>query len=88
MAEEKLSYKHNQITVLSEKKPFIYLSTAAGIPLNKKNFWMLYGNHIRSLIRRRTGLSRFQEITHGLWAKGYYTDTQRCKEFYTETIYT
>ncbi len=36
----------------------------------------------------RTGLSRFQEITYGLWAKECYTDTRRGKEFYMETIYT
>ncbi len=45
---------------------------------------MLYGNHIRSLIIRRTGLSRFQGITYGLWAKGCYTDTRRGLESYTE----
>ena len=51
-------------------------------------FGMFCGNHIRDLIRRRTGLSRFQGITYGLWAKGCYTDTRIGKEFYTETIYT
>jgi len=49
---------------------------------------MLYGNHIRGLIRRRTSLIRFQGITYRLWAKGCYTDTRRAQEFYTETIYT
>ncbi len=63
-------------------------TTAAGITLNKKNFGMLYGNHIRTLIRRRTELSRFQEITYGLWVKECYTDTQRGPASYTETIYT
>jgi hypothetical protein len=45
-------------------------------------------NHIRSLIRSRTGLSRFQETTYGLWVKGCYTDTQRGQASYRETIYT
>jgi len=63
-------------------------TAAAGITLNDEKFGMLYGNQIRDLIRRRTGLSRFQGITYGLWAKGCYTDTRRGKEFYTETIYT
>ena len=49
---------------------------------------MLYGNHIRTLIRRRTELNRFQEFTYGLWVKGCYTDTQRGPASYTETIYT
>ena len=49
---------------------------------------MLYGHHIRGLIRRRTGPSRFQGITYGLWAKGCYTETRRGQESYTETIYT
>ncbi len=52
-------------------------TTAAGIILNDEKFGMLYGNHIRCLIRRRNGLSRFQGITYGLWAKGCYTDTQK-----------
>jgi len=43
---------------------------------------------IRGLIRRRTGLSRFQKITYGLWVKECYTDTRIGQEFYTETIYT
>ena len=38
-------------------------------------FGMLYGNHIRGLIRRRNGLSLFQGITYGLRAKGCYTET-------------
>jgi len=42
----------------------------------------------RPLIKRKTGLSRFQGITYGLWAKGCYTDTHRGQVFYTETIYT
>jgi hypothetical protein len=49
---------------------------------------MLYGNHIKSLIRRRTGLSRSQGITYRLWTKDCYTDTQTDMEFYTENIYT
>ena len=53
-----------------------------------RKFGMLYGNHIRTLIRRRTDLSRFQEITYGLWVKRCYIDTQRALEFYMETIYT
>jgi hypothetical protein len=49
---------------------------------------MLYENHIRPTIRRRTGLIRFQGITYGLRAKGCYTDSQRGPASYTETIYT
>ncbi len=63
-------------------------TTAAGIPLNDEKFGVLYENYIRGLIRRRTGLSPFQGIAYGLWAKECYTDTRRGKEFYTETIYT
>jgi len=33
-------------------------------------------------------VSRIQGITYGLWAKGFYTEARRGKEFYTETIYT
>ena len=67
---------------------FFEVTAAAGITLKDKKFGMLYGNHIRDLIRRRTDLSRFQGITYGLWAKGCYTEARRGKEFYTETIYT
>ena len=59
---------------------------AVRITLNNENFGMLYGNHIRILIRRRTELCRFQEITYGLWVKGCYTDTQGGPASYTETI--
>ena len=45
---------------------FYEVTTAAGIPLNDDKFGMLYGNHIRDLIRRRTDLSRFQRITYGI----------------------
>ena len=60
---------------------------AARISLNDEKLGMLCGNHIRDLIRRRTGVSRFQGITYGLRAKGCYTDTRRGQEFCTETIY-
>ncbi len=56
--------------------------------MNDEKFGMLYGNHIRRLIRRNTGLSSVQRITYGLRPKGCYTDTQRVLEFYAETIYT
>ena len=59
-----------------------------GMSMNKKNFGMLHGNHIRFQIRRRTGLSRFQEITYGLWVKGCNTDAQRGPASHMETIYT
>jgi hypothetical protein len=61
-------------------------TTASGITLNNEKFGMLYGNHIRTLIRRRTELSRFQEITYGLWVRGCYTEARRGKKFYTETV--
>ena len=48
--------------------------------------WMLYENHIGSPIRRRTGQSRFQRITYGLRAKGYYTGAQTDIVSYAETI--
>jgi hypothetical protein len=78
------------ISILTDKKIFVFYesTTAAGIPLNDEKFGMLYGNHIRGLIRRRTGLSRFQGIIYGLRAKGCYIDTNRGLESYTETIYT
>ncbi len=56
--------------------------------MNDVKLGMLYGNHIRTLIRRRTELSHFQEFTYELWVKGCYTDTQRSLASYTETIYT
>jgi len=59
-----------------------------GISLNKKNFGMLHGHHIRFQIGRRTGLSRFQEITYGLWVKDCNTDAQRGLASHMETIYT
>jgi len=73
---------------LTDKKFFVFYegTTAAGIPLNDEKFGMLYGNHIRGLIRRRTGINRLQGITYGLWTKGCYTEARRSKEFYTETI--
>jgi len=49
---------------------------------------MLYGNNTKPLMRSRTGLSPFQGITYGLWAKGCYTDTETDMGSYTETIYT
>ena len=73
---------------LTDQNLFVFYegTTAAGIPLNDEKFGMLYGNHIRGLIRRRTGLSRFQGITYGLWAKGCYADARRVLESYTEII--
>jgi hypothetical protein len=71
-------------------KIFLYFyggATAAGVTLNDEKFGMLCGNHIRRPIRSRTGVSRFQEITYGLWAKGCYTGTRKGKESYMETIY-
>ena len=64
---------------LTDQNLFVFYEgiTAAGIPLNDEKVGMLYGNHIRGLIKRRTDLSPFQGITYGLWAKGCYTDTQR-----------
>jgi len=61
-------------------------TTAAGILLNDEKFGILHGKHIRDLIRRRTGLSRFQGINYGLGEKGCYADTRKGKEFYAETI--
>jgi hypothetical protein len=45
------------------------------LPSNDERPGMLYGNHIRPLIRGKTGLSRFQGVTYGLRAKWCYTDT-------------
>jgi len=85
---------------VKRKKPLIFCltgyswfvfymgTTAAGITLNDEKFRMLYGNHIRSLIRRRTGLSHFLGITYGLWAKVCYADSQALVGSYLETIYT
>ena len=58
------------------------------LPLNDERLGVLYGNHIRPLIRRRIALSRYQRIIYGLRTKGCYTDTQKSLESYTETIYT
>ena len=60
----------------------------AGTALNDEKLGLLYGKHIRALIRRRTGLSPFQGVTYVLRSKGCYTEARRGKEFYTETIYT
>ena len=43
--------------------------------LNDERLGFLYGNHIRTLIKGKTGLSRVQGIIYGLHAKGCYTDT-------------
>jgi len=56
--------------------------------LNDERLGFLYGNHIRTLIKGKTTLSRVQRIVYGLHAKGCYTDTQRSLASYTETIYT
>ncbi len=56
--------------------------------LKDEKFGMLYGNHIRPLIRRRIDLSRVQGIIYGFPAKKCYTDTLRGLASYTETIYT
>ncbi len=61
-------------------------TTAGRITLNDEKFGMLYENRIRGLIRRRTGLSRFQGINYGLRAKGCYTDTQKDIGSSAETI--
>ena len=58
------------------------------LPLNDERLGFLYGNHIRTLIKGQTGLSRVEGITYGLPVKGCYTDTQRGPASYTETIYT
>ena len=58
------------------------------LPLNDERLGFLYGNHIRTLIKGKTGLSRVRGIIYGLPAKGCYTDTQRGPASYTETIYT
>lgn len=74
--------------LLIARTSFRLISQRHGVPLNDEKFGTLYGNHIRLLIRRRTGLSRLKEVAYGLWAKGSYTDTQKGLAFYTETIYT
>jgi len=56
--------------------------------LKDEKLGMLYGNHIRTLIRRGIALSRVQGIVYGFPAKECYTDTQRGLASYTETIYT
>ena len=48
---------------------------------------MLYGNHIKPLIRRGISLSRAQRIIYGLWTKGCHTGTQTDIRSYAETIY-
>ena len=57
-ASEELGYVQNVAL-----RSHCLADAAAGIALNDEKFGMLYGNHIRGLIRRRTGLSRFQGIT-------------------------
>ena len=63
-------------------------TAAARIPLNNEKFGMLYGNDIRGLIRRRSGLSPFQGVSYGLRAKGCYADSRALVGSYLETIYT
>ena len=72
----------------SEYFVFFEGTAAVRISLNEEKFGMLYGNHIRGLIRRRIGLSRFQGITYELWAKGCYADSRALVGSYLETIYT
>ena len=73
---------------LTDKIFFVFYegTTAAEIPLNDEKFGMLYGNNIKPLTKRKTGLNPFQGITYGLLAKECYTDTKRDLESYTETI--
>ena len=60
---------------------FYESTTVAEILLNDEKFRMLYGNYIRGLIRRRIGLSRFQGITYGLWAKGFILTLGEVRSF-------
>ena len=50
---------------------------------------MIYGNHVRRLIKKEGGLSPVQKFTYGFHAKGCYTDNYRGLTSYTENhIYT
>jgi len=49
---------------------------------------MLYGNHIRGLIKRKTGLSPFQGIAYRLRGKGVlYGQLERSGVLYGNHIY-
>jgi len=63
-------------------------TTVAGIPLNDEKFGMLYGNHIRPLIRKIIGITLIQRSTYVCMKKGCYTDSRALVGSYLETIYT
>ena len=57
--------------------------------MNNEEFGMLYGNHVRDLIRRRTGLTLF--IRDYLWTSGkgvLYRHSERSGFLYGNHIYT
>ena len=49
---------------------------------------MLYGNHIRRLIRKRIGASILQESFYVLRKNACYADSRALVGSYLETIYT
>ena len=58
----------------------------AGIPLNDEKFGMLYGNHIRRLIRKRIVVSVFRKGVYMLGENACYADSETDTGSYTETI--
>jgi hypothetical protein len=63
-------------------------TTAAGITLNDEKFGMLYGNHIRRLIRKRNVVTVFMKGAYVLNKKVSYADSRVLVDSYLETIYT
>jgi hypothetical protein len=56
--------------------------------MNDEKFGMLYGNHIRPLIRKIIGITLIQRSTYVCMKKGCYADSQALVGSYLETIYT
>ena len=56
--------------------------------MSDEKFGMLYGNHIRGLIRKRIVVSACRKGAYVLNKKGSYTDSWVIVGSYLETIYT
>ena len=61
-------------------------TTAAGITLNNEKFGMLYGNHIKRLIRKRIVVSVTRKGAYVLSKNACYADSETVTGSYTETI--
>jgi len=85
-----LSEGKSAIFRLTYQNIFVFYegTTAAGIPLNDEKFGILYGNHIRRLIRKRSVVTIFTKGAYVLNKKVSYADSRALVGSYLETIYT